>query len=104
MNTNEQMSMVVAFPDQSESFVLGFEAGQIWQAIDGEGHVEIDRGMHEGFPIHESNLTVVQRMAAARNYKLEVGEAADGWIPIRLTYQGHSKPGLSIVGSRHDAG
>ncbi len=92
-----EMSMLVAFPDQSESFVLGFEAGQLWQEMDGDGKPEINRGMSEGFPIHTDNLTVIQRMAATRNYRLEVGQEADGWTPVRLTYQGNAKPSLSIV-------
>lgn len=94
---NNEMSLLFAFPDQSESFVLGFEAGQIWQEMDGEGRLEIDRGMEAGIPVHDANLVVIQRMAAAGNYKLETGEVKDGWVPIRLTYQGHGKPSLSVV-------
>lgn len=92
-----EMSLEVSFPDQSESFVLGFEAGQLWHEMDREGRPVIDRGQEEGFPIHEANLAVVQRMAAARNYRLDVGNAQDGWVPVKLTYQGHSKPALSVV-------
>lgn len=98
MNTDgTEMGLLVAFPDQSESFVLGFEAGQIWQEIEGEGKREIDRGMGEGLPVHAKNLTVIQRIAAARNYRLETGQAVDGWVPVRLTWQGSAKPNLSIV-------
>lgn len=94
---DEEMSLVFGFPDQSESFVLGFEAGQIWQQIDDIGELEINRGFGEGFPVHASNLTVIQRMAAARNYRLEIGVAADGWVPVRLIYQGGKKPILAVV-------
>ncbi len=48
-------------------------------------------------PLHAKNLTVIQRIAAARNYRLETGEAVDGWVPVRLTWQGSAKPNLSIV-------
>ena len=85
-----KMSMLVAFSDGSESFVLGFEAGLIWAEIE-NGALVIDRGVKEGFPVHVENMEVVQRMAVARGYVLESGAAADGWVPVLLTWKGTGK-------------
>ena len=92
-------AMVFAFPDGSASFVNGFEAGMIWTEIE-RGELKIDRGFEEGFPIHIENVEVVQRMAAARGYRLETQEAgAEGWIAARLTFTGGTKPRLAVVES-----
>lgn len=97
---DEEMSMLFAFPDGSPSFVNGFEVGMIWQEIEGEGKLVIDRGIDAGFPIHAENVEVVRRMAAARGYKLEFGAEKDGWVNARLTYvgTGRTKPALHVVG------
>lgn len=96
---SEEMGMLFAFPDGSESFVNGFEAGMIWQQIDGDGMLSIDRGFAEGFPVHTANIALIGRMANARGYTLETGHDVDGWTPVRLTYvgTGRAKPALSIV-------
>lgn len=49
--------LLVSFPDQSKSFVHGFEAGQIWQRLrDGEPLIENQL-------IHRANVEVIDRMA-----------------------------------------
>jgi hypothetical protein len=63
-------SLVVAFPDGSESFVNGFAAGQIWEAMD-RGDPEIARTVVAG------NEEVIRRMALARGYSVE-------WIPCGM--------------------
>ena len=99
--TDTDMGLLFSFPDQSETFVLGFEAGQLFQRIEA-GEPEIDCGLETGIPLHEANLECVQRMAAARNYRLEVGTAADGWVPVRLTFASKPAPALRIVGGDDD--
>ena len=47
----DEMKLVVSFTDQSESFVLGFEAGQLWTEMTGMA-ARIDRGFNDGFPVH----------------------------------------------------
>lgn len=94
---NSEMSLLVAFPDQSESFTLGFEAGVIWEQLEA-GSPEIDRGMDEGMPIHTANIEVIQRMAAVKGYHLEIGEHTNEWTAIRLTVQSRPRPKLSVVG------
>lgn len=91
-----EMSLLVSFPDQSETFMLGFEAGMIWQEMEG-GALSIDRGFESGTPIHAGNLEVIVRMAAARGYAVEKSGDADGWVPVRLTFAGRAKPALRVV-------
>lgn len=68
---------LVPFPDQSESFVLGFEAGMIWQRmISGE---LVIGGLDE-IATHETNAVVFQRMADAQSYDLTIDPAGNGWI------------------------
>lgn len=98
--SESEMTLLVSFPDQSESFVLGFEAGQIWQEMDGEGKFLIDRGYNEGIPIHSDNMTVIQNMARVRGYELKTKRTGLGeWTGIQLTYvgTGKAKPRLSIA-------
>lgn len=57
-------SLIFSFPDDSESFVLGFEAGQIYnRMVDGEA--EIDR---TDIPVHTANRECFDRMARAMGY------------------------------------
>jgi hypothetical protein len=99
MTEQPEMSMVFAFDDQSPSFVNGFELGMIWQEVDGEGKLTVDRGFDEGFPVHDENVEVLRRMANARGYKLETKPPVDGWVAAKLSYvgTGNAKPVLSIV-------
>lgn len=57
---------LVPFPDQSESFVNGFEAGLVWQRMsDGETPIE------NPIAYHLANRMVFERMAAAQGYDVE---------------------------------
>ena len=68
---------LVPFPDQSDSFVLGFEAGMIWERmVKGEAKI----GGLDEIATHAQNKEVFERMAAAQGYDLKVSDAADGWI------------------------
>lgn len=72
-----QFRCLVPFPDQSESFTLGFEAGMIWQRMV-DGQLEIG-GLDE-IATHISNAPVFERMANACAYDLEISDAGDGWM------------------------
>jgi hypothetical protein len=76
-------SLVLAFPDESPSFVHGFEAGEIYCLMK-QGALEIDRGMAEGLPVHEENAPLYHSMANVQEYTVEVGEPTDGWLPMRF--------------------
>ena len=73
---------LVPFPDQSESFVLGFEAGMIWmRMVKGEPYIG---GLNE-IATHASNEEIFKRMAAAQGYDVDISNASDGWIIAEFT-------------------
>lgn len=81
--------LIVSFPDQSETFTLGVEAGMFWQRLQ-HGEREFST------TAHTANLECLRRMAAACNYAMEVvGTHIDGWHECRVS--GTPKPQLRIV-------
>lgn len=72
---------LVPFPDGSDSFVHGFEAGMIWQRMNaGE---KVIGGLNE-VALHASNEDVFRRMASAQGYSVEITEDEDQleWIIV----------------------
>lgn len=57
-----QLRLVLAFGDQSPSFAMGFECGQIWARMSNQE--EIDE------IVHHVNLNQIQAMCEAKNYKI----------------------------------
>ncbi|WP_085025568.1 hypothetical protein [Ensifer aridi] len=73
---------LVPFPDQSPSFVHGYEAGMVEQQMtSGEQLI----GGKEGFPKHVANTEVFRRMAAAHGYDVEVESYDDEWAYFTFT-------------------
>lgn len=100
-HSEEVYGLLVSFPDQSESFVLGFEAGQVFQRMqDGEQEIALTG--------HGVNLEVFNRTAAAMGYTMtwmppaavgETGGEVDlhgEWLDFRFV-PGSPKPPLSLV-------
>lgn len=101
---SEEMSLALAFTDQSPSYTYGFEAGQIWALLDELGPPIVDRGWSEGFPVREENAEVYRRMASRFGYAIEIRDVGHGWMGMRLTFAGgRQKPALSVVGENSDA-
>lgn len=72
-----EFKCLVPFPDGSESFVHGFEAGMIWQRmVLGEFKI----GGLDEVATHGENSDVFQRMADAQGYDLSIMPAGDCWI------------------------
>lgn len=66
-----QYGLVVSFPDQSESFVLGFEAGGVWERLKaGETPLTLEI-------VHTKNREVIDRMATAEGYEIVWGTTSD---------------------------
>ncbi len=85
---------VLAFPDQSESFVLGWEAAPYWARLrNGETLVKTD----DGFPVHRANDELFRRMADACEYEYAATPIDDCWMNIRFRKM-ERKPRFSIVG------
>jgi hypothetical protein len=82
-----EMGLLVSFPDQSEVFVLGFEAGQIWERL--------SAGNFEEVTVHTVNSEVIMRMA--RHFRLNThieATGVDGWSVASFT---RSRPVLLVV-------
>ncbi len=84
---NTEYGMVVSFPDQSETFVLGFEAGLISQRMkSGEQDFEVT--------MHTKNAEVIRRMVKAEDLQVQITETeVDGWSNARVTL----RPRLKLV-------
>ena len=74
----EEYSMLFSFPNQSPSFVHGFEAGMLWREMEA-GALTIKR------TIHSINLGLVHRMATQSGYSFNsVPTNIDEWTNIEL--------------------
>lgn len=95
---DDELSMLFAFDDGSQSFVNGFEAGQIWQQIEKDVPSVIDRGFEQGFPVRIENVETYRRMAACRKYRVEFRPSGtDGWIAMRMMQEITARPQLTLV-------
>jgi hypothetical protein len=84
----EKYNLIVPFPDQSESFTLGFEAGIIWNRLT-SGEVEFN------LTVHTSNLPVLRNMAKYHGLLLyDLSTNVDGWIQVEFR---KSRNKLSLV-------
>lgn len=69
-----QYSLIVAFTDESASFVEGFEAGGIWAEMKSGTVSEISKTTHSAY------REVIQRMAVALGWAVDVKPSGvDGW-------------------------
>ena len=77
--TDERWGLMVAFPDQSASFVHGFEAGQLWAAMEA-GTADLER------TVHAENCEVIKRMARRMGYEVAAwnSTAVPGWVNVAL--------------------
>jgi hypothetical protein len=74
---SDEYGLLVAFPDESETFVLGFEAGQIWADL--EVFAMDDR------TVHVKNQEVIRRMARARGYSVEFTPHDVDWCVAKFS-------------------
>ena len=77
--TDEEYSLIVSFPDQSEAFTRGFEAGMIWEFLQSDA-TELSA------TYHTKNLEVISRMAKAMDYIVDTEETDDKeWTVFHFT-------------------
>lgn len=82
--------LLISFPDQSDSFVHGWEAGVIYQRM------QVELGPIEA-TIHTANKEVVTRCCGSLGWQVEFTETDfSEWTNAVLTRAG--KPKLSVVG------
>jgi hypothetical protein len=72
MAENVESALLVSFPDQSQNFVHGFEAGMVWQRMQA-GEPVIDSPL----PYHFANCELFHRLAEAGGYDIECREVED---------------------------
>lgn len=71
-----EYSLVMKFPDQSESFVLGFEAGRIWGAMKARAVLINDL-------VHTEHAEFFAQMAERQSYVLSLMETSDpDWMQL----------------------
>ena len=85
-----EMSLVVSFPDQSEVFTLGVEAGIFWQRLQsGERDFEL--------VAHSNNLECLRRMATAEGLVfVDCDTDVEGWSECSVSGT-PTRPKLSLV-------
>jgi hypothetical protein len=91
----EEYGLLVSFPDQSEQFVHGFEAGQVWERLENEKQILI-RGERLSMTVHQANQEVITRMARHYGFSAEFAPESfvNGWCSVSFV-KGGAK--LSVV-------
>lgn len=77
-NCDKEYGLLVSFPDDSHSFVHGFEAGQTWQKMEAGDVAEIE------VTTHVKNREVMRRMAGALGWEIEVTTATEEWDNTKM--------------------
>ena len=96
MTDTTDMGLAVSFTDQSHSFVHGYEAGAIAHRME-IGEAVIDCGCEHGFPIHEENLSLMQRLCAFYKYELDHRSTSDGWAHLVLSKSETKRPMFRVI-------
>lgn len=87
---DNEYGLLVSFPDQSETFVLGFEAGQLWEVLkSGSGE------MAYSLTMHTANEEVFTRIGRHYGCTAEFKRLDGGWS--EATLRRSSKPKLCLV-------
>lgn len=72
MVTDEAYVLELAFVDESESFVLGWEARAVWERLLQE---DVVADFSKDFPLHAKNAELYMRMGEAKRFTLSVEPA-----------------------------
>ncbi len=88
MNEHVEYGLIVSFPDQSEAFTLGVEAGMFWQRL--------EAGERDFTSIaHTENLECLRRMAETRGLIVEaLPSEVEGWADITVM---DNRPRLRVI-------
>jgi len=77
---SELHQLIVSFPDQSESFVLGFEAGIIHETMTNGRLAEFEK------TTHTLNKEIIERLCVAYGWSAELAPSSvDGWHWAKFT-------------------
>jgi hypothetical protein len=76
--SEETYGLIVSFPDQSDSFVHGFEAGMIWEMMKAPV-------THFSMTVHTANEEVIRRQASAADKDVMFERVGyEGWSKMTL--------------------
>lgn len=85
-----EQALIISFADQSEPYVLGFEAGLLYQRL--ESGTPVD-----DYSVHTNNAETLVRVAKHFGFAATlVATEIDGWSTLSLA---RGKPKLSVVKS-----
>lgn len=91
MSEDHEYGILVSFEDQSGSYVHGFEAGQIWEAM-----TRCDPLIEK--TVHTANKETIKRMAHAEGYDvLWTMSDIPEWSFVKLTKSQKSKGSADLV-------
>lgn len=96
--SEDQMNIVVKFPDESMSFRNGFEAGMIWQ----EMQMGVDPIERNAFPVNVENHEVLENMANSAGYEIEYQDddnQFEEWTNVVFNKRRVTRGHLSVVPS-----
>jgi len=69
------MHLMLGLEDKSPDYVLGFEAGKLWNVLSSSFSSEVAGACHE------ANRTVLQKIGSAHGWDIEFTEAGDDvWV------------------------
>lgn len=96
---NVGYGLVVSFPDQSPSFVHGFEAGGIWEQMK---FARLGASAALSMTVHTENLEVIERMAISQGWTFSATlTAVQGWHRIEMQFDKEPKRenphGLKVI-------
>jgi hypothetical protein len=80
-------ALIISFPEQSEVFVLGFEAGMFYQRMDRSEHIE-------PYSVHTKNEECLRRIARHFGYDATFIDLGNEWSEITVE---RGRPKLSVV-------
>lgn len=86
-NENIAYNLIVEFPDQSQPFVHGFEAGQIWERLKTTPSILEEM-------VHVDNTDLLKQIAGHYGYTYSFEVVDETWMKAVLE---KGKPKLSLV-------
>lgn len=75
-----EYGLVLPFDTDEREFTRGFEAGQLWERLERDGHA--------GQLVHAENAEMVMRMAEAKGLEFSGHDAGEGWLQVTLAPRG----------------
>lgn len=82
-------NLVVDLSDKSEDFLAGMEVGKVWAMMKDANDFSMS--------VHSANMGVIERMANAYGYTVEVASSDEVWSDVTLTKGRKPEPKFRVV-------